>query len=172
MASRSPAETAGPRPGPTLCCDDVWHALERASFAVLSHVNAVGEPRSSGIVYAVDNRHLFVVVATTSWKARQITDGTTVSMTVPVRRGGLLSLFIPIPPATISFQARASVHPEASLDWGSLPRQLKALEPESLKAAATLLELVPEGRFLTYGIGVSLNQLRDPAASRALVPVA
>ena len=114
MASRSPAETAGPRPGPTLCCDDVWHVLERASFAVLSHVNAVGEPRSSGIVYAVDSRRLFVVVAPTSWKAHQITDGTTVSLTVPVRRGGLLSLFLPIPPATISFRARATPTPRAT----------------------------------------------------------
>ena len=102
----------------------------------------------------------------------QITDGTTVSLTVPVRRGGLLSLFLPIPPATISFRARASVPPDASRDWSSLPRPLKALVPQSLEAAATLLELVPEGRFVTYGIGVSLNRMRDPVASRALVPVA
>lgn len=158
--------------GPTLCCDDVWHALERASFAVLSHVNGAGQPRSSGVVDAVDKRRLYVVVAPTSWKARHIADGGTVSLTVPVRRGGLLSLFIPIPPATISFRARAMVHATASLDWATLPKALKALVPESRQAEATLLELVPEGRFVTYGIGVSLSKMRDPVASRALVPVA
>ncbi len=168
MASQSPAGTAGP----TLCCDDVWRAIEHGSFAVLSHVNAAGEPRSSGIVYAVDQRHLYVAVAPDSWKARQIDDGGTVSLTVLVRRGGLLALLLPIPPATISFRAKAMVRPAGALDWASLPRQLAALVPDERKAAATLLELVPEGRFLTYGIGVSLNQMRDPVASRALVPVA
>lgn len=168
MTSPHPAGTAGP----TLCCDDVWQALERASFAVLSHVNAAGEPRSSGILYAVADRHLYLVVAPESWKARQIADGTTVSLTVPVRRGGLLSLLVPIPPATISFRAKASVRPSASLDWSVLPRALKRILPDARQGESTLLELVPEGRFLTYGIGVSLNQMRNPAASRALVPVA
>jgi Pyridoxamine 5'-phosphate oxidase len=158
--------------GPTICCDDVWNALEHASFAVLSHVSSAGEPRSSGIVYAIDDRRLFVVVAPDSWKARQIANGGSVSLTVPIRRGGLLSLLFPIPPATISFHARATVRPAASLDWTVLPQQLKALIPEARKTTATLLELSPEGRFVTYGIGVSLNEMRDPAASRAVVPVA
>jgi nitroimidazol reductase NimA-like FMN-containing flavoprotein (pyridoxamine 5'-phosphate oxidase superfamily) len=91
------APHTGDATGPRLCCDDVWHALDRASFAVLSHVNAAGEPRSSGIVYAVEQRRLYVAVAPNSWKARSIADGGTVSVTVPVRRGGLLSLLFPIP---------------------------------------------------------------------------
>jgi hypothetical protein len=158
--------------GPTLCCDDVWQAIERASFAVLGHVTASGEPRSSGIVYAVEKRHLYVAVAPDCWKARQIADGGVVSLTVPVRRGGLLSLLVPIPPATISFHAGVVVHPAGSLDRASLPDQLKRLVPEMRQASATLLELVPEGRFLTYGIGVSLNAMRNPLTARAQVPVA
>jgi hypothetical protein len=158
--------------GLDLCCDDTWHALERASFAVLSHVNAAGEPRSSGVVYAVDQRRLSVVVAPNSWKARQIADGGQVPLTVPVRRGGLPSLFLPMPPATISFHARATERQAAALDWASLAKQLKVLIPESRKAPATVLELVPEGRIVTYVIGVSLKRMRDPVASRAPVPVA
>lgn len=168
MTSQHAASAAGPE----LCCDDVWRALERASFAVLSHVTASGEPRSSGIVYAVADRHLYLVVAPESWKARQIADGATLSLTVPVRRGGLLSLLIPIPPATISFRAKASVRPAASLDWSVLPKALKRLLPDTRQVESTVLELVPEGRFLTYGIGVSLAKMRNPAVSRALVPVA
>ena len=157
--------------GPTLCCDDVWQAIEHASFAVLAHTSAAGEPRTSGVVYAVVDRHLYVAVAPDSWKARRITDGSMVSMTVTVRRGGLLSLVFPIPPATITFAARAVVHPAGSLVAGELPEALKKLVPADRQTAATLLELVPEGRFVTFGIGVSLSAMRDPVASRALVPV-
>ena len=42
----------------TLHCDDIWTAIEHASFAVLAHTSASGEPRSSGVVYAVVDRHL------------------------------------------------------------------------------------------------------------------
>ena len=85
----------------------VWRALAKASFAVLSHVNAAGEPRSSGVVYAMVDRHLYLAVAPDSQKAQRIASGQRVAVTVPVRRGGLLSLLVPIPPATISFPARA-----------------------------------------------------------------
>jgi hypothetical protein len=123
-------------------------------------------------VYAVVDRHLYVAVAPDGWKARQIDDGSTVSVTVLVRRGGPLSLLFPIPPATISFHARVALHPAGTLDGAALPKQLRALVPAERRASATVLELVPEGRFLTYGLGVSLQQMRDPAVSRALVPVA
>ena len=38
-----------------------------------------------------------------------------VAVTVPVRRGGILSLVAPIPPATVSFHGTAVVHPAGSL---------------------------------------------------------
>ena len=66
-------------------------------------------------------------------------------MTVPVRRGGMLSLLMPIPPATISFHARAIVHPAGSLDLGSVSKSLLSLLPKDRRRP--LLELVPEGTF-------------------------
>jgi len=158
--------------GSTICGDDVWRAIDHASFAVLSHTTAAGDPRSSGVVYAIVDRHLYLTVAPDSWKARQIEDGGSVSVTIPIRRGGILSLLFPIPPATISFRARAIVHPAGSIAAAGLPRALEALVPEERKTRAVLLELVPEGRFVTYGIGVPLRRMRDPVASLALVPVA
>lgn len=149
----------------------VWRALGRASFAVISHVTPNGEPRSSGVVYAVEGEHLYTAVAPDSWKARTIADGTEVSVTVPVRRGGLLSLLVPIPPATISFHARAIVHPAGSIDIRSLSKKLAALVPEK-RRAGSLIELVPEGVFLTYGIGVSLKDMTDPERALAHVPAA
>ena len=47
-------------------------------------------------------RQLYLVVAPDSWKARHITARGQVAVTVPVRRRGLLSLVLPIPPATVS----------------------------------------------------------------------
>src|SRR5947208_1024150 len=73
-----------------------------------------GEPRSSGVVYKAVDRRLYIAVAPDSWKARQIAVRRRVSVTVPVRRGGLLSLVLPIPPATISFHATAKVHSPGS----------------------------------------------------------
>jgi hypothetical protein len=149
----------------------VWHALAKASFAVVSHVNAAGEPRSSGVVYGVADRRVYVAVAADGWKARQIVTGQEVAVTVPVRRGGILGLLVPIPPATITFHARATVHPAGSLDIGSVSKELLKLVPEARKAGSSVIELVPEGRFLTYGIGVSLMEMANPARALARVPV-
>jgi hypothetical protein len=157
-----------PRVGPAA----VWRALERGSFAVLAHVTPEGEPRSTGVCYAATGRRIYVAVAPDSWKARQIADGDRVSLTVPVRRGGLLASVFPIPPATISVRARAVVHAPGSLDLDAVSPALARLTPASHRKTACILEFVPEGRFLTYGIGVSLKDLADPARAGARVPVA
>ena len=149
----------------------VWQALAKASFAVLSHVNSTGEPRSSGVVYGIVDRRLYMAVATDGWKARQIATGQEVAVTVPVRRGGILSLLMPIPPATITFRATATVHAAGSLDVRSVSKELAKLVPEERKESSCNIELVPKGQFLTYGIGVSLMDMRDPALARARVPV-
>ena len=150
----------------------VWRALGRASFAVISHVNAAGEPRSSGVVYAIVDRRMYVAVAPDGWKARAIATGQEVAVTVPVRRGGILALVVPIPPATITFHARATVHASGSFDVGSVSKELKSILPDDRQATSCVLELVPEGRFVTYGIGVSLMAMRDPHVALAHVPVA
>ena len=147
----------------------VWAEVGKASFAIISHITPAGEPRSSGVVYAEEGHHLFVAVAPDGWKARQIADGQQVAVTIPVRRGGPLSLLVPIPPATISFHARTIAHPAGSLDLRAVSKKLLSLLPKD-RRAATVLELVPEDAFLTYGIGVSLKAMMDPVAARAHVP--
>jgi len=166
--SRSPKRS---RATPRTRTSRVWDELDHATFAILGYVTPAGEPRSSGVVYGNAGGHLYVAVAPNSWKARQIRDGQEVAVTVPVRRGGVLSLVAPIPPATVSFHARAIVHAAGSLDLASVSERLTALLPKG-RTAATVIELVPEGSFLTYGIGVPLRMMRDPAAALAHVPVA
>ncbi|SRR6266511_5352787 len=157
---------AGPRDdgqstAPRLTTERVWHQLAKASFAVLSHVTPAGEPRSSGVVYKTVGRRLYVAVAPDGWKARHIAANRRVAVTVPVRRGGLLSLLAPIPPATVSFHATAIVHPAGSPEAGSLSQELASLLPAERQASACLVEVIPEGTFVTYGVGVSLLRMRS-----------
>ena len=153
-----------------LASDQVWQALDEASYAVVAFVGADGQPRSSGVVYAVVDRRIYVVTAADSMKARQLQDGQTLAVTVPVRRGGVLSLLFPIPPASVSFRARVTVHAPGSVDIESLSRRLARMLPEQRKEGV-VLELEPVGTFLAYGIGVSLREMVDPARSLAHVPV-
>lgn len=156
---------------PGASCERVWGEVGKASFAIISYVTPDGEPRSSGVVYAMSGHHLYLAVAPGSWKARHIVDGHEVAVTVPVRRGGLLSLVVPIPPATISFHARAIVHPAGTLDVRTVSKKLESLVPAERRAVATIIELVPEGTFLTFGIGVSLKEMTDPVVAQAHVPI-
>ncbi|WP_345515074.1 pyridoxamine 5'-phosphate oxidase family protein [Phytohabitans houttuyneae] len=150
----------------------VWRELAKASFAVLSHVTPAGQPRSSGVVYRMIDRRMFVAVADDSWKARHIAANGQVAVTVPVRRGGVMALLLPIPPATISFRASAVVHPAGPLESGPLAEMLVSMLPTERQTSSRVIEITPEGLFVTYGLGVSLMQMRVPALARARVPVA
>jgi hypothetical protein len=154
-----------------LTTEQVWHQVAKGSFAVLSHVTPAGEPRSSGVVYKTVGQRLYIATAPDSWKARHVAASGRVAVTVPVRRGGLLSLVAPIPPATVSFHGTAILHPADSPQVRPLLKELASLLPEERRASATVIEVLPEGAFVTYGVGVSLTQMRDPAAARARVPV-
>jgi hypothetical protein len=157
---------------PSLTSEDVWHQLESGSFAVISYVTPTGEPRSSGVMYKALGHRLYVVVAPESWKARHIALNDPVAITVPVRRGGPLSLVLPIPPATISFHGKATVHAGDSPRVHALVEQLGALLPIERRASSSVLQITPKGSFVTYGVGVSLNAMRDPVLARARLPVA
>jgi hypothetical protein len=154
-----------------LTTDQVWRALSKASFAILGHVTPRGEPRSSGVVYKIAGRRLYIAVAPDSWKAKQVAVTGRVAVTVPVRRGGILSLVAPIPPATVSFHALAIVHPAGSPQAGSLVGALGSLVPAERQAIASIIEVVPEGEFVTYAVGIPLRNMRDPAKARGRVPV-
>ena len=149
----------------------VWHNVERGSFAVISYTTPSGDPRSSGVMYKAVGGRLYVVVAPDGWKARHIALNGKVAVTVPVRRGGLLSLVFPIPPATVSFHGTATVHGGNSSQVATALKELEHLLPAERRTSASVIEIIPEGAFVTYGIGVSLNDMRDPDKARALVPV-
>lgn len=151
--------------------EQVWKAVSGASFAVLSCVTPTGGPRSSGVVYKVVGRRLVVATAPDSWKARHVVATGRVAVTVPVRRGGILSLVVPIPPATVSFHGTAVLHPAGTPQARSLLDELGSLIPAGRRTAASVIEIVPDGMFLTYGLTVPLRAMLDPVAALARVPV-
>jgi hypothetical protein len=123
-------------------------------------------------MYKTLGKRLYVAVAPDSWKAKHIGANGRVAVTVLVRRGGLMSLMAPIPPATISFHADAIVHRPGSPEMAPILEKLGALLPAERRSTASIVEVVPDGAFVTYGVGVSLMKMRDTAAARARVPVA
>jgi len=161
----------GGKARPGLTSEQVWQAVVRGSFAVLSHVTPAGEPRSSGVVYKATGRRLVVAVAPSSWKAEHVAADGRVAVTVLKRRGGILSLVAPIPPATISFHGTAVVYPAGSPAARSVLDEMGSLIPASRRASACVIEIIPVGAFRTYGLGVSLRAMLNPAAAQARVPV-
>jgi hypothetical protein len=152
--------------------DEVWREIEQAAFLVISYVTPAGEPRSAGVMHKAIDRKLYVVSEPASWKARHIAADGRVAVTVPVRRGGLLSLLAPIPPATISFHGAAVVHLPGSPAIRPIVKRLGAVLPAERREDVAVIEITPEDTFTTYGIGVSLMKMRDTDAARARVPVA
>jgi hypothetical protein len=63
------------------------------------------------------------------------------------------------------------VHPAGSPQTVSLLSKIGSLVPPVRRASAAVIEIVPEGMFLTYGLGVPLRKMLDPAAARTRVPV-
>lgn len=163
--SRTTARASG------LTSEGVWDHVARGSFAIISYITPSGAPRSSGVMYKAVGRRLYVAVAPDSWKARHIVRTGSVAVTVPERRGGVLSLVLPIPPATVSFHGTAMVHKADSPQVHSLWKELAHLLPAERRASSAIIEIVPEGTFVTYGVGVSLSEMRDPKIARARVPV-
>ena len=51
----------------SLTSQQIWHALEKGSFGIISYVTPTGEPRSSGVMYKAQGHRLYVVVAPESW---------------------------------------------------------------------------------------------------------
>ena len=151
--------------------EQVWAEVAKASFAIVSYVTPAGEPRSSGIVYATEGRHLYLAVAPDGWKARQIS-GRPAGGGDRTGPAGRLAVAAYAHPTGDHQLPRASDRaPGGFARCRFVPKKLQSLLPTD-RRAATVLELVPEGTFLTYGIGVSLMAMRDPVAALTHVPMA
>ncbi|MBI4442058.1 MAG: pyridoxamine 5'-phosphate oxidase family protein [Acidobacteria bacterium] len=155
-----------------LTTDQVWREVSRQIFAVLATVTDSQEPRCSGVVYVVRDRTVFIGVERSSWKALHISRNSHVSLTVSIPKRIPFFPWVRIPPATISFQGEASIHSPDEIPADVGRALLRGLEgsPELMERAC-VIGVQPRGRFLTYGVGVSLWTMRNPEQARGHAPV-
>ena len=152
--------------------DQVWGVIEKQNFGVLGMVTAKHEARTAGIVYILDKRRLYIGTWTEMWKTRHVAQNPHVSVTVPIHKRVPFMPWIKVPAATITFSGKADVI--AALD---APRELLeklyhgVASDEQEMARYSLIEVTPIGEFLTYGIGMSVLDMRDPQQARQRVPV-
>ena len=152
--------------------DLVWREVEKRSFAVLSYVNPKGRARSSGIVYVPIDRVLYVRVAKDSWKAKHIRLNPHVALNVTISKRIPFMPWIDIPDATIAFSGTARVLQMNEVE----PKLLESIvgrliEHEGSMDDNCIIEIHATGHFATYGVGVSLLDMRDPEKARGRTPV-
>ena len=155
-----------------LTSHQVWEVIEKNIFGVIGMVTRKNEARTVGIIYVVHDRRLYIGTDKNAWKVRHIAQNPHVSLTIPVRKSVPLMPWIKIPSAAITFRGKAKILATEDAPQGvlqTLPHD-PAEDPELL-ADLCLIEVTPVKDFLTYGIGVSLLQMRDPAQARGRAPV-
>jgi hypothetical protein len=145
----------------------VWQAIEKEMFAVIGMVTARQEARTVGVVYVTQGRRLYVGTGQNSWKARHIRHNPHVSITIPIAKRIPFMPWMKIPAATITFSGVARVLPAADTAPDLLRTVFRGMADDAARVAEScLIEVTPQGEFLTYGVGVSLMQMRDPAQAR------
>lgn len=151
----------------------VWQELGQEIFAVLGMVSASGKARTAGVVYIVHDRKLYIATKKTAWKARHIQNNPHVSITVPIARHVPFMPWIKIPAATITFSGTARVLDASAVSGEVLKALFRGAEqnPDEL-ATAVIVEVEPAGEFVTYGVGISLMQMRFPEKARGRAPIA
>jgi len=149
----------------------VWKEIEKRSFAVLSYVNPKGRARSSGIVYVPIDRVLYVRVAKDSWKAKHIRRNPHVALNVPIPKRVPFMPWIDIPDATIALSGTARVLSMGEVEPKLLDALLERMFEHANNDENCIIEIRPTGHFATYGVGVSLLDMRDPEKARGRTPV-
>ena len=150
-----------------LTTDQVWAEIEKSLFGVLGMVTAKNEARSAGIVYIVHERKLYISTRKDAWKTRHVAQNGHVSLTVTIAKRIALMPWIKIPAATITFSGTAKVLSPNDLDADVLKPLYRGLANDAdLLAKSAIIEVEPMGDFVTYGVGVSLMQMRDTDLAR------
>jgi hypothetical protein len=146
--------------------EEIWPYIEKWPFAVVSFVTPKGESRSAGVMYKVRDRVLYVLTGPDTWKARHIEANPNVSVTVTLQR-------LPIrvrqaPPAVITFAGVGSVLAMSEIDDALRDKLMRGV---SDIGDTCVIRIEPRGRFVTYGIGIPMWQMRHPEKALARIPV-
>ena len=153
--------------------DQVWREIEQNLFAVLGMVTPSGEARTVGIVYVVNDHKLYIGTQRQTWKVKHIAANPFVSLTVPIAKQIPLMPWIKIPAATITFAGVARIRDNQAVKADVLNALYRdVVKDENAMAASCVLEVTPQGEFITYGVGIPLMQMRFPEKARGRAAVA
>jgi nitroimidazol reductase NimA-like FMN-containing flavoprotein (pyridoxamine 5'-phosphate oxidase superfamily) len=150
----------------------VWDVINQELFAVLGMVTRSDQARTIGIVYIVRDQKLYIGTGMETWKARHVSKNPDVSITVPIVKRIPIMPWIKVPQATITFSGTARIIPcpEAPHELNQAVFRHYADDKEFMEDNC-LIEVTPEGDFITYGIGIPLMQMRHPHIARGRAPV-
>jgi len=152
--------------------NQVWEEINKQLFAVLGVVTKNGEARTVGIVYAVQDNKLYISSQKQAWKVRHIAQNPHVSLTVPIHKSIPLLPWIKIPAATITFSGKARLLAYDAVSAETIEKLFRGLEfSDEQKENTQVIEVTPLGHFVTYGVGVSLMDMRDTEKARGRAAV-
>lgn len=154
-----------------LTTEDVWESIEKEVFAVVGMVNARNEGRTVGIYYLVRDRRLWFATRTSEWKTKHMVANPNVSLTVAIPKRVPLMPFIKVPAATVTFSATATARAVDEVPTELFTKLSGGLESTDEAEDTTIFEITPKGHFVTYGVGVSLTEMRDTELARGRAPV-
>lgn len=156
-----------------LTTKQVWQAIEQNLFAVLGMVTPNGEARTVGIVYALHEHKFYIGTRKRAWKVKHIAANPHVSLTIPIAKRIAIMPWIKIPAATITCSGVARLLENHAVQAEVLQALYRdVVKDEKMMADSCVIEVVPQGEFVTYGVGVSLMQMRFPDKALGRAPVA
>ena len=152
--------------------DSVWKVVEDHLFGVLAYVTPLGEARSAGVVYVVDDRSFYISTNQDAWKTRHIRTNPHVSMTITIPKRLLFLPFIKIPSAVATCQGTAEILGVDEVDHSIIERLYRRMEvTEQLRAETCVIRVRPKGDFVTYGVDVPMMRMRKPEEAGGRAPV-
>ena len=152
----------------------VWEAIARENFMVIGMVSAKGEARTAGVMHHVDEDRLWFTTNEREWKARHIAANPSVSVTVPIAKRIPFVPWVKVPAATITFTGVAEIMPAGDLPAEARQALLHGLEVSDGgdRGALIAVGVRPTGDFVTYGVGVTILEMRDTEKARGRVAAA
>ena len=148
---------------------EVRKVIRKNNWLVLSTVNEKNQPHSSVIMYQSDGNVLYFMTGLNTLKSKDMQKNNKVAITIPFRKGFFHKL-IPAPPAELHFKAIAESVPTDNEEAAKmLAKFLKYSENAGVDDDSIWYKLTPSNLISTFGVGVSLLNMRNPEKASNLV---
>ena len=150
--------------------NQVWEEINKQLFGVLGMVTSNGAARTVGVVYIENDGRLYISSQKQAWKIRHIAQNPQVSLTIPIHKRIPFLPWIKIPAATITFAGQAHLRDYEEVSAEVVQKLFRGMEMSTQEQQQlAVIEVTPASDFVTYGVGVSMSDMRDPQKARGRV---